>query len=236
MTPQQRSTILTAHHASIIWYLNNLLVKTSDSVRNMQEERSRIREERGKSLGGSLDRDIVGSGGSNVLGSVLTRRMGLGKRVGQDERPIRLTVPTASISKPSSASRASATASMGEEPQTHQDSNGNVTLSNEQMQQFASENDTLLSSLNSTLTSVLSAEKSLNEISQLQSSLVSHLAAQTETIEQLYDDAMGTVADLGKANEQLKKAKQRGKEGRLYLIVFLVIASLALLFVDWYSG
>lgn len=125
---------------------------------------------------------------------------------------------------------------MGEEPQTHQDSNGNVTLSNEQMQQFASENDTLLSSLNSTLTSVLSAEKSLNEISQLQSSLVSHLAAQTETIEQLYDDAMGTVADLGKANEQLKKAKQRGKEGRLYLIVFLVIASLALLFVDWYSG
>lgn len=89
--------------------------------------------------------------------------------------------------------------------------------------------------MNSTLNTVLRAEKSLLEISQLQSTLIAHLATQSEAIELLYDEAMGTVADLGRANDQLKKAKERGKEGRLYLVVFLVIASLTLLFLDWYS-
>lgn len=140
---------------------------------------------------------------------------------------MRLTVPTASFSKPGKSSAMEAGSST-QDPAA-------VTLSEQQMQQFASENDTLLESMNSTLNTVLRAEKSLLEISQLQSTLIAHLATQSEAIELLYDDAMGTVADLGRANDQLKKAKERGKEGRLYLVVFLVIASLTLLFLDWYS-
>lgn len=213
ITPQQRSTILTAHHASILWSLNNTLLTLSDSVREMQEERGKIREERGKSLGGMVDKDFGGGG--------------LRRRLGGDGGPVRLTVPTASFTKPGKSSTVE-TGSSTQDPAA-------VILSEQQMQQFASENDTLLESMNSTLNTVLRAEKSLLEISQLQSTLIAHLATQSETIELLYDEAMGTVADLGRANDQLKKAKERGKEGRLYLVVFLVIASLTLLFLDWYS-
>jgi syntaxin 18 len=225
ITPQQRSTILTAHHASILWSLNNSLLTLSDVVREMQEERGKIREERGKSLGGMVDKEFVGGG----LGTVLTRR-----RVGGDGKPIQLTIPTASFARPT----ASKTSAVDLDPSGSSSSNNDdnaITLSEQQIQQFSSENDTLLESMNTTLNTVLRAEKSLLEISQLQSTLIAHLATQTEAIELLYDEAIETVADLDRANTQLRKAKERGKEGRLYLVVFLIMASLTLLFLDWYS-
>lgn len=108
-------------------------------------------------------------------------------------------------------------------------------LSPEQVQQFALENNALVEHMESQLTSVLAAEKSLLEISALQTELVRHLAQQTEMTEQLYDQAVGSVGDMDKATEQLKKARQRGKEGRLFLLIFLLGASFALLFLDWYA-
>ena len=108
-------------------------------------------------------------------------------------------------------------------------------LSAEQIQQFASENNTLLEHMQSQLSSVLSAEKSLLEISALQTELVKHLMQQTEMTDKLYDEAVGSVGEVGKANEQLRKARQRGKEGRLFLLIFLLGASVALLFLDWYT-
>jgi syntaxin 18 len=89
--------------------------------------------------------------------------------------------------------------------------------------------------MQSQLDSVLSAEKSLLEISALQTELVRHLVQQTEMVEKLYDEAVGSVAEVGKANEQLKKAKQRGSEARFFLLVFLIGASMALLFLNWYA-
>jgi syntaxin 18 len=108
-------------------------------------------------------------------------------------------------------------------------------LSQEQLQQFESENNVLLEHMQSQLDSVLSAEKSLLEISALQTELVRHLVQQTEMVEKLYDEAVGSVAEVGKANEQLKKAKQRGSEARFFLLVFLIGASMALLFLNWYA-
>jgi len=108
-------------------------------------------------------------------------------------------------------------------------------LSAEQMQQFAQENNALLEHMESKLTSVLAAEKSLLEISAMQTELVRHLASQTEMTERLYDEAVGSVAEVGKANVQLKEARKRGEEGRLFLLIFLLGASFALLFLDWYA-
>jgi syntaxin 18 len=109
------------------------------------------------------------------------------------------------------------------------------TPTQEQIQQFAEENSHLLTQMSSTLTTVLSAESSILEISQLQSSLIAHLHAQSETIDRLYDDAIGTVADVEKANKELRKAKERSGEARIFLLVFLIGGSLTLLFLDWYS-
>jgi syntaxin 18 len=100
---------------------------------------------------------------------------------------------------------------------------------------FAQENDVLLTQMSSTLSTVLSAESSILEISQLQSSLIAHLQSQSETIDRLYDDAVGTVNDVERANKELKKAKERGGEARVFLLVFLIGGSLTLLFLDWYS-
>lgn len=110
-----------------------------------------------------------------------------------------------------------------------------LSLSPAQIQAFESENSALLTHLSSTLTSVLRAESSLAEISQLQTQLVQHLASQTEMVDLLYDQAVGSVGEMKGAGEQLKRAKERGGEARLFLVIFLVGASLALLFLDWYS-
>lgn len=108
-------------------------------------------------------------------------------------------------------------------------------LSAAQLQQFESENSTLLSNMQDQLDSVLAAEKSLLEVSALQTELVRHLVQQTELVDRLYDEAVGSVADVGNANVQLEKARERAKDSRLFLLVFLLGASMALLFLDWYS-
>ncbi|KAK4687694.1 syntaxin 18, partial [Tremellales sp. Uapishka_1] len=118
---------------------------------------------------------------------------------------------------------------------TLEEDDPSLALSPDQLLQFESENSALLQHMESTLSSVLSAEKSLLEISTLQSELVKNLLQQTEMTDRLYDEAVGSVGEMKKANQQLKKAKERGGEARLFLLVFLIGASLALLFVDWYK-
>ena len=117
------------------------------------------------------------------------------------------------------------------------DDDGDVDeeLTPAQAQQFQLENNALLDHMSSTLTSVLAAEKSLLEVSAIQTELVRHLVQQTEVTDRLYDEAVGSVGDVRGANTQLKRAVERGKEGRMFLLMFLVGASLGLLFLDWYS-
>jgi syntaxin 18 len=69
----------------------------------------------------------------------------------------------------------------------------------------------------------------------MQTQLISHLAQQTELVDTLYEQAVGSVGEMRGAKEQLVKAKERSGEARLFLLVFLVGASLGLLFLDWYS-
>ena len=189
---------MTAHRANIIWTLNDLLAKLSAALTELQEERSKRREERNRTLGGQAAKEaaILESRAKSKLNGLPEGLRGV---VPDDEPPIE------------------------------------SQLSPEQLQLFSTENNTLLEHMQSQLDSVLSAEKSLVEISTLQTELVRHLVQQTEITDRLYDEAVGSVGDVGKANEQLKKARERGKEGRLFLLIFLLGASMALLFLDWYS-
>jgi len=109
-------------------------------------------------------------------------------------------------------------------------------LSPTQLQALESENSALLENMESTLTSVLSAERSLLEISSLQTELVKNLVQQTEITDRLYEEAVGSVGEMKKAGQQLVQAKKRGEEGRMFLLIFLIGASLALLFLDWYAN
>lgn len=186
------------------------LARTADAQYALQEERARRREERGKSLGGQ---SAVVQGG-----------MGTGK--GKGLEGVQLTVPTVAV-------RASDTGD------TDVDASGEATddlsLTPAQAQLFAEENAHLLESMQSTLSSVLSAESSILEIAQLQSSLLAQLHTQSESIDLLYDDAVRTVGDVERANKELRKAKERSGEARVFLLFFLIMGSLTLLFLDWYK-
>ena len=72
------------------------------------------------------------------------------------------------------------------------------------------------------------------DISALQMELIAHLTKQTEITDQLYEDAIATVAMVEKGNIQLKEAKRRAKDSRIYILVFLIGASFTLLFLHYY--
>ena len=219
--------LITAHRASVIWTLNDLLAKLSGVMSDMQEERVKRRQERSRTLGGMASKEAASFG---LSASVPTTSGSSGR-----------SSAGFSSSAPDQSSIASLFQSKkGDNTQTQQiippdEPPIEEELSAEQIQQFASENNALLEHMESQLNTVLSAEKSLLEISAMQTELVRHLTQQTELTEQLYDQAVASVAEVGGANVQLRQARQRGEEGRLFLLVFLIGASLALLFLDWYS-
>ncbi|KAK8844056.1 hypothetical protein IAR55_006850 [Kwoniella newhampshirensis] len=231
--------LLTAHRASILWTLNDFLAKLTGSVGDMQEERAKRKEERSKTLGAGASTEaarLVGVQSSKASTQGLFhlpvpkgaegRKIPDGVVVGVDDPAFS---PIVGAPDPHSGANLGMGIVDPNSPPIESQ------LSQEQIQAFESENNALLEHMSSTLSSVLSAESSLLEISQLQSELVRHLAQQTEVVEQLYEDAVGSVADVGRANEQLRKARERGKEGRLFLLIFLIGASLGLLFLDWYA-
>jgi syntaxin 18 len=107
-------------------------------------------------------------------------------------------------------------------------------LSMEQIQQFESESSALLQEANSQLASIEKAQTSLLEISNLQSELAVHLTQQMEITDKLWEDSVLVSGRVDEGNKQLRQARDRNREGRLWLLIFLVGASFSLLFLEYY--
>jgi hypothetical protein len=118
----------------------------------------------------------------------------------------------------------------GYNPALDDQQTGGQDLSPEQMQLFERENHELFDHLNSQLDKVQQAEKSLIEISELQSTLVGHLSVQGEMIGQLVDDASNTDENVRRGNKELQKASERGSVAQM---VFYGTASLCGFLVVW---
>jgi len=88
-------------------------------------------------------------------------------------------------------------------------------LSDEQMQLFAQENQDMMKHYQDTLDQVRTAERSLIEISELQSTLVTNLTEQNEHIEQLVQDSFSTTENIGRGNKELKRASERTSGARI---------------------
>ncbi|KAJ1658163.1 hypothetical protein IWQ61_002543 [Dispira simplex] len=97
------------------------------------------------------------------------------------------------------------------------------------------ENRALLQEFEDTLTQVRQTEQALLEISALQSALSTHLAVQTQETERLHAEAMATTERVQQGNEQLLQARQRNADTRKWILFFLIMASLILLFLDWFD-
>lgn len=109
-----------------------------------------------------------------------------------------------------------------------------IELTASQIMQFETENANILKSVQDTLESIQQAESRLMDISALQMELVSHLTRQTELTDQLFEDAIATSSTVEKGNVQLREAKRRAKDGRVFILLFLIGASLSLLFLHFY--
>ncbi|TVY16898.1 Syntaxin ufe1 [Lachnellula arida] len=103
-------------------------------------------------------------------------------------------------------------------------------LSPEQIQMFEKQNQDMLKHYESTLDQVRTAEKSLVEISELQTQLVNNLAVQSAHIDQLVSDSFFTAENVGGGNKQLKKAAERKSTAKY---VFYASCSLSLFLVAW---
>jgi len=109
------------------------------------------------------------------------------------------------------------------------------TLSQEQLQVLEQENNSMLEGFERTLDQIKGAEKALLEISALQNELMTQLMSQAYITDRLYDDALDTTASVEKGNEQLVRAKKRHKSTTQFVLVFLLVMTLMLLFLDsWY--
>lgn len=74
------------------------------------------------------------------------------------------------------------------------------------------------------------AEKSLVEISELQSLLVNNLATQSAHIEQLVTDSLSTTENVGGGNKELKRATQRPSTARY---TFFAASGLCAFLIVW---
>nr|GAT54029.1 SNARE protein syntaxin 18/UFE1 [Mycena chlorophos] len=209
--------VVAAHRSSITWYLNRRLTEASQAQKEMQEERVKRQLERSKTLGSEAVRDMF-----------VPEPM---QQVASSSWSSSIIAATIGAPLPSDTPRSS---SYDIRPPSDDDDEDDIELSASQILQFEQENANILQSVHDTLESVQQAESRLMDISALQMELVTHLTRQTELTDQLYEDAIATTSTVEKGNEQLKEAKRRTSDSRLFILVFLIGASFALLFLHFY--
>ena len=230
------SDFVAAHHASITWFLSRRLADASQLLRDMQEERMKRQLERTRTLGSAAARDAV------FLGSTQQQQQqqappspaessASGSWLGGASN---LASSFASALGPGSGPGAAQAGTPLRDEWLSETDEEELELSASQIQQFEEENAHILRSVQDTLQSVQQAEARLAEIGALQMELVAHLTRQTEQTEQLYEDAIATAATVEKGNEQLREARRRARDGRKWILIFLIGASLSLLFLHYY--
>ncbi|KAF8211206.1 snare protein syntaxin 18/UFE1 [Mycena galopus ATCC 62051] len=229
------SDVVAAHHSSITWYLNRRLTDASQSQKDMQEERIKRQMERSKTLGSGAAREVLNVGVDPLFNAEEPERVGGSSWLGGASSS--LIAATLGAPLPPEAHRPTPSAvKYGEipPPSPDDDDDDDIELSASQILQFETENANILRNVQDTLEAVQQAESRLMDISALQTELVQHLTQQTRLTDQLYEDVITTTSTVEKGNVQLKEAKRRGNDGRLFILVFLIGASLSLLFLHYY--
>ncbi|KAI6084865.1 snare-complex protein syntaxin-18 N-terminus-domain-containing protein [Hypoxylon rubiginosum] len=103
-------------------------------------------------------------------------------------------------------------------------------LTEEQIQMFEKDNQDMLKFYESTLDQVRTTEKSLLEISELQTQLIDTLATQSAGIEQLVADSENTTENVGGGNRQLKQATQKASPAKY---TFFATCGLCAFLIVW---
>lgn len=87
-------------------------------------------------------------------------------------------------------------------------------MDSEQLQLLEKENQDLIKHYENKLDQMRGVEKSMLEISELQTTLSMNLATQSAQIDQLVQDSFSTTENVGTGNKELKKASERKSTAR----------------------
>ncbi len=110
-----------------------------------------------------------------------------------------------------------------------------VGAGGQQMQgQIDAENVALQAELLSMSDQVQTTEKTVREIATLNQMFSTAILHQSEQIEKLFHEAVAATTTLGRANVQLDKAVKTNKSAQKCMFILLVMASVMLLFLDWW--
>lgn len=241
-----QSDFIASHNASVTWYLNRRLAEASAAQKEMQEERVKRQMERTRTLGSAAARDAALLG-VDVPGATAPRTPPAASSSNSSSSWLPGGMAS-SIASLTGASLASSGETLRPPAPSHHNSadiyadeddimgsdDTEIELTQSQILQFESENASILRTVQDTLASVQRAESSLLDISALQMELVAHLAQQTEITDKLYEDAISTSETVDAGNRQLVEARRRQGDSRLFVLVFLLGASFALLFLHYY--
>lgn len=244
------SEFVAAHHSSITWYLGRRLTELSQTQKELQEERIKRQLERTRTLGSNATREAqylnLGPGSTNSAtanpfgpeptGSSRSDSSSEGSGGWVGVAASNLFAATLGVTGSSGTPLSQRGSLPSSEPSmiSDDDDDDDIELTQSQILQFENENANMLRAVQDNLESVQQAEARLMDISALQMELVNHLTRQTELTEKLYDDAIATTSMVEQGNREIKEAKRRAKDSRLYLLVFLLGASFSLLFLHYY--
>lgn len=104
-----------------------------------------------------------------------------------------------------------------------------------QQQLLDDETRALQVELSSLLDAVRDTETKMVEMSALNHLMSTHVLQQAQQIEYLYDQAVEATKNVELGNKELTKAIERNNSSRTFLLLFLIVLTLSVLFLDWYS-
>ncbi|KAJ2542821.1 hypothetical protein EV175_006026 [Coemansia sp. RSA 1933] len=108
-------------------------------------------------------------------------------------------------------------------------------LSEQELLQLQVENNNLVNEFESALSSIRETQRSIVEISTLQTQLANELNAQMQQTERLYEEAVGAVDDVSHGNDYLISARKHQASARKWVLMIFIVLSLVLLFLDWFD-
>ena len=98
------------------------------------------------------------------------------------------------------------------------------------------EHAALLAELTGTAADARAVEASARELATLNALFSTHVAAQSEAIESLYDVAVEAASHVTAGNVQLRKANAVSDSARAWVLYALLTAAAAVLLADWLSS
>lgn len=104
-----------------------------------------------------------------------------------------------------------------------------------QQQLLDDETRALQVELSSLLDAARDTETKMVEMSALNHLMSTHVLQQAQQIEYLYDQAVEATNNVEMGNKELTQAIQRNSGSRTFLLLFLVVLTFSVLFLDWYS-